>query len=94
MHGRVQSISEARKAVGIELQDEVRALSSSARQELLREVGLPIEISVEHCLAMKSSLAISWNKLRTLKRSAFQCQLHVVTNNFQMVEDLSCINCE
>ena len=70
LHRRIQKIREARIALGIELEEEIRALSKQQRQNLLREVGLPLEIPIDHTLAIKSNLAISWTKLRTLRRYA------------------------
>ena len=65
---RLQQIQDTRDTVGIGLEDEVQALPKEKRQQLLREVGLPIEIPAPHVLAMKTSLSISWNKLTTLRR--------------------------
>ena len=68
LHQRIQNIREARIALGIELEEKIRALSKQQRPNLLREVGLPLEIPINCTLAIKSNLAISWTKLRTLRR--------------------------
>ena len=65
---RVHHIREVRESLGMGLEEEVRVLSKERRQELLKEVALPLEIPPEHTLAMKATLSISWNKLRTLRR--------------------------
>ena len=57
-------------ATDVDLQEEVRAMTKHSRQEFLRDIGLPLEIPTDHCLAMKAGLSISWNKFRTLRRSA------------------------
>ena len=61
---------DARMATDVDLQEEVRAMTKHSRQEFLRDIGLPLEIPTDHCLAMKAGLSISWNKFRTLRRSA------------------------
>ena len=65
---RLQQLRGTRSALRIELEDEMRALPKERRQQLLQEVGLPLEIPAEHALAMKATLSISWNKLRILRR--------------------------
>ena len=67
---RIQTIKDTRMAVDINMHDEVKVMPKQSRQEPLKEVGLPFETPVDHCLAMKASLSTSWNKLRTLRRSA------------------------
>lgn len=47
---------------------EVNCLSQSQREELLQQVKLPITIPADHALAIKADLAITWNKLRILRR--------------------------
>ena len=37
------------------------------KQQLLQEVALPIEISLDHSLAIKANLSFSWNKHHTLR---------------------------
>ena len=65
---RVHALREVRGALAVDLVEEVRALPKARRQELLSEAGLPLEIPSNHALAIKANLAISWNKLRTLRR--------------------------
>ncbi len=65
---RVQQVRSLRDHLGVGLEQELQALPMSERQELLKAVALPIHIPTDHCLAMKAKLAISWNKLRTLRR--------------------------
>ena len=59
---RVQQVRTLRDHLGVGLEQELRALPMGERQELLKEVALPIQIPPDHCLS------ISWNKLRTLRR--------------------------
>ncbi len=47
---------------------EVNCLTLSQRQELHQKVQLPLVIPADHTLAMKADLAISWTKLRILRR--------------------------
>ena len=65
---RVSHIQAVRDVVGVSVDDEIRALPKTEREKLLAGVALPIEISVEHSLAMKSNLSVSWYKLRILRR--------------------------
>ena len=65
---RVHQVHSLRDVLGVQLEDEVKALSRSERELLLKEVALPVTVPIEHSLAIKSSLSISWNKLRTLGR--------------------------
>ena len=51
-----------------ELQADVKMLSSEERQDLLKSVGITIDIPPEQGLAMKADLAIPWNKLRIIRR--------------------------
>ena len=51
-----------------QLQAEVKMLSSEERQDLLKSVGITIDIPPEQGLAMKADLAIPWNKLRIIRR--------------------------
>ena len=64
---RLKEVEVARSTIGIDLEDEVKALPKQERQKLLQD-ALPLEIPPEHALAMKTSLGISWTKLRTLRR--------------------------
>ena len=59
--------------VQVQLQDELKSLSKKEREDLLKDASLPIEIPTEHALAMKADLAISWNKLRTVRRYTCTC---------------------
>ena len=65
---RLTHVQAVRKAVGITVDDEIKAMSKAEREQLLAGVSLPLEISVDHSLAMKSNLGISWNKLRVLRQ--------------------------
>lgn len=47
---------------------ELQTLSKERRTEILKEAHLPVEIPVEHGLAMKASLQIPWNKMRAVRR--------------------------
>lgn len=51
-----------------QLAAEIRHLSKAEREDLLREVSLPVVIPPSHALAMKADLEIPWNKLRKLRR--------------------------
>ena len=50
------------------LKRELLALSKDDRNQLLRDSGMTIDIPPEQGLAMKADLAISWNKLRVIRR--------------------------
>ena len=52
----------------IQLKSEVRCLSRSQRQEVLKGAHLPIIIPMDQALAMKADLAIPWAKLRIIRR--------------------------
>ena len=65
---RVRQVQGLRETLGVGLEQELRVLSKCDRQKLLQEASLPIEIPADHSLAMKANLALSWNKLRTLRR--------------------------
>lgn len=47
---------------------EIKVLSLEERQELIGKANLPITISTEHSLALKSNLGISWNQMREVTR--------------------------
>lgn len=64
---RLRQVQVARSTIGVGLEDEVKVLPKQDRQKLLQD-ALPLEIPAEHTLAMKTSLGISWTKLRTLRR--------------------------
>ena len=68
MTRRVSHVQAVREVMGVSVDDEIKALSRTEREKLLAGVSLPLEISVDHSLAMKSNLSISWNKLRTLRQ--------------------------
>ena len=59
------------ETLGVDLGEELRALPIKERGDLLSGAAIPIEIP-EHSLAIKANLALSWNKLRTLRRYAGQ----------------------
>ena len=52
----------------IQFQSEVRCLSRSQRQEVLKGAHLPVIIPTDQALAMKADLAIPWAKLRIIRR--------------------------
>ncbi len=52
------------------LQKEVHTLPKEERHTLLADGGFGVEIPAEKGLAMKAGLAIPWNKLRIIRRSA------------------------
>ena len=56
------------KTLGVNLEEQLRALPKNERQDLLRGIALLIEIPPDHSLAMKANLSVSWSKLRTLRR--------------------------
>ena len=64
----VDEVLSRLEAVGLRLEKELRALPKSKRQDLLRDIALPIEIPPDHSLAMKANLSISWSNLHTLRR--------------------------
>ncbi len=77
---RVLVVKEVRGSVSVGLNEELKALPKERRQELLRDVALPLEIPLEHTLAMKANLAISWNKLRTLTRYDYTQKYNINLN--------------
>ena len=64
----VDEVLSRLEAVGLRLEKELRALPKNKRQDLLRDIALPIEIPPDHSLAMKANLSISWSNLHTLRR--------------------------
>ena len=68
MKRRVDKVNEMRETVNLDVEDEIRARSREKRETLLKETALPLAIPTDHSLAIKSSLSISWNKLRKLRR--------------------------
>ena len=56
------------KDSGAQLQAEVKGLPTDERKKLLRSAGITLDIHPEKGLALKADLAISWNKLRTIRR--------------------------
>ena len=65
---RMRQVLSLRDAVGVSIEDEVNTLSKGKREQLLKDIALPIAIPLDHTLTIKSNLSISWNKLRTLRR--------------------------
>ena len=51
-----------------QLQHELVHQTKEIREAILGEASLPIQIPVDHGLAMKSDLQLSWNKMRTILR--------------------------
>ena len=64
---QAQHSESGKKCIGLDLEEEIQAMPREKRRELLWG-SLPVEIPVDHSLAIKSSLSISWNKLRKLRR--------------------------
>ena len=64
---------------GVQMQDELKRLSKKEREDLLKDASLPVEIPTDHALAMKADLAISWNKLRTVRRYVQLIHVYIVT---------------
>ena len=58
-----------------QLQHEVVHQTKEIREAILGEASLPIQIPLDHGLAMKSDLQLSWNKMRTICR-----YIHAYTN--------------
>ena len=54
--------------VQAQLTAEVKSLTAKERQALLLEAGISIDIPPGKGLAMKADLALSWNKLRIIRR--------------------------
>ena len=65
---RMHQVQSLRDALGVSIEDEVNTLSKGEREQLLKDIALPVAIPLDHSLAIKSNLSISWNKLRTLRR--------------------------
>lgn len=51
-----------------QLQEEIKHLSKSERQDLLHKAGFTLDIPAEQGLAMKADLGIPWTKLRVIRR--------------------------
>ena len=47
---------------------EIKSLSKTEREDLLKQAHLPVIIPADHALAIKADLGIPWNKLRILRR--------------------------
>ena len=62
----------------MQIRDEIRQMTKNEREDLLKEASLPIEIPTHHALAIKADLAISWNKLRIIRR---YIHIHVHIHN-------------
>ena len=67
-----------------QLQHEFHQTKES-REAILGEASLPIQIPVDHGLAMKSDLQLSWNKMRTIRRYMYmhtqtQIPVHMVNS--------------
>ncbi|KAL5503387.1 hypothetical protein EMCRGX_G010326 [Ephydatia muelleri] len=50
------------------LEEEIRALGSEEKKMILTEAGLTLDIEATTGLAMKASIGMPWNQLRTLRR--------------------------
>lgn len=74
----MSAVGDVRKATSIDLEDEIKVLPQEKRHILLKD-ALPVTIPIDHTLAMKSSLSISWNKLRALRRYVL-VHVHTYTN--------------
>lgn len=62
---RVRAITSGGDAA-VQFAAEVKSLSKEEWPELFQHAQLPVVIPMEHALAMKSNLGLSWNKLRSL----------------------------
>ena len=71
-----------------QLQAEMKMLSSEERQDLLKSVGITIDIPPEQGLAMKADLAIPWNKLRIIRRYIYSIvsSCAVVTDKYKKID--------
>lgn len=70
---RSKTLSAVRKIASgddsnAQLQMEIKALTKSEREDLLKTAQLPITVPANHALAIKADLAMPWNKLRLLRR--------------------------
>ena len=70
---KTRSISQLRTYinggdVSVQMTSELRALNKEEREELLREVKLPVQIPPDHALAIKADLALPWAKMRVIAR--------------------------
>lgn len=52
----------------MQLQSEVKALSKTEREAVLKDAHLPVEIPPEHVLSMKADLGLPWTKVRKISR--------------------------
>lgn len=64
-----KSISGGESSERIQLQSEIKLLSTEDREKLLDDIGIHSETSAEQGLALKADLSIPWNKLRVMRRS-------------------------
>ena len=50
------------------LEEEIRVLGRGEKNKVLTEAGISLDIDTNTGLAMKATLGIPWNQLRTLRR--------------------------
>ena len=67
LHRRALRVEEMRETINLDVEDELTVMPRERRDALLKQ-SVPLTISVDHALAIKSMLSISWNKLRKLRR--------------------------
>ena len=73
LHRRTQWLESAREVMSSgtsveQMEADVKGLPKEARQQILKEAGLPIEIPTSHGLAIKANLQLSWKMMRTIRR--------------------------
>lgn len=70
---RTQTLTTLRQSISggdatVQLQAELRGLTKEERKVVLKEANLPLEIPSDYMLAMQTSLALPWSKMRKISR--------------------------
>lgn len=70
---RSKTLAEARKHISggdssVQMQSELKSLTQQEREEVLADAHLPIVLPVDHSLAMKADLVLTWGKLGVINR--------------------------
>ena len=103
LHRRSLQLDRVREVVSggsntEQLQHEIAHLTKESREAILDEASLPIQIPVDHGLAMKSDLQLPWNKMRAIRKYIHVCNISNIRTLkifqiHQMVEEIQNIPC-
>lgn len=52
----------------VQLQSEIKRLTSHDRQKLLADINFKIEVPADVGLSLKTELCLPWNRMRTMRR--------------------------